>query len=259
MQAVRQEGSVVASLAELRAIEQERIAADRAAVRDAEQARVREREQAARRLRDEEAARIAAEHDAALHLVREREQAERAARLHIEATEAAERARHQAVLEEQRLAQEMELRRAEVAKKRPSWMLAVTGIALAAACGLAWFAVDSQIRSARAAEGQRVAELDKQKAVENAKETARQLARMEQDLAVLDARVARAIDDVLRANDAAARASAKAELDRLRVAQAELRKRESDAKARHDHDMRVKIVEITEECKRNPLAKNCVK
>src|SRR3954464_10397781 len=50
--------------------------------------------------------------------------------MRVESAEAAERQRQQAALEQQRLQQEMELRRAEVAKKRPTWMLAVTGIAL---------------------------------------------------------------------------------------------------------------------------------
>src|SRR5689334_11849499 len=98
MQVERHDGSLVASLAELRAIEEQRIASERDAVREAQQALVRAREQAAQQLRDEEAARVAAAHDAAIQIQREREQAERSARMQLEAAETAERIRHQAAL-----------------------------------------------------------------------------------------------------------------------------------------------------------------
>ena len=55
--------------------------------------------------------------------------------MRVESAEAAERARQQAALEQSRMQQEMDLRRAEVAKKRPTWMLVVTGLALQG-CGL---------------------------------------------------------------------------------------------------------------------------
>ena len=53
--------------------------------------------------------------------------AEREAWLRVEAASAAERARHAIALEEHRIAQELELRRAEVAKTRPTWMLRCHG------------------------------------------------------------------------------------------------------------------------------------
>ncbi len=248
---------MVASLAELRAIEHERVAADRAAILDAEQARAREHAQAAQRLRDGEAARVSAEREAALQLVREREQSERAARMHVEATEAAERARHQAALDAHRLTQELELRRAEIAKKRPTWMVALTLVAVVAAGALTWFTVDSLDRSTRAVEAQRAAEQDKAKAIEDAKESARQLAGLEQELRALDQRVTKALDDVMSATDAAASLRAKIEFDQLKAAQADLERRRAEAKARALHDQRVKPVHISDECKQNALAKDC--
>jgi len=138
------------SLHELRAIEQQRIADERAAVvraREAEAAAATAAEQA--RL-EAEAAREQAERDERVRIEEARLAAEREARLRLEAADAAERARLAAQLEHDRLAQEMELRRAEVARKRPTWMVAVTGIALAAGLGLAWFAVDRMHQAADA-------------------------------------------------------------------------------------------------------------
>src|SRR3569623_1115411 len=68
--------------------------------------------------------------------------AEREARLRVEAHEASERARLAAHLEQERMAQEMELRRADIAQRRPRWMIAVTVLALAGGVGFAALAVD---------------------------------------------------------------------------------------------------------------------
>ena len=156
--------------------------------------------------------------------------------MHVEAAEAAERARHQAALEEQRLAQELELRRAEVAKQRPTWMLAVTGLAIVAAIALGWYAIQRQTEAAAAAEAQHLAEADKAKAVAVAEDAQRQMDQMQGQLAVLDGKVAKALDDILKADTAAARAEAKAKLLRFQQEQADLRARqqklEDDAAAR---------------------------
>ncbi len=120
----RQE-SVVASLHELRAIEQQRIADEIAARaahdaacearRVAEQARLDADARAVRDAALAEAARI--EHEAAA--------ARRADELAIACAEAAERARAQAELDAERMAEEMRVRREQVARTRPRALIAV--------------------------------------------------------------------------------------------------------------------------------------
>src|SRR5258706_11460446 len=151
---IRNEGSLLASLSELRAIEQQRLADEQAA-----RERTRTAEAAAKAAQDHariEAAeaKLRAERDAQLQIEAARLAAEREARLHVESVEAAERALHQAELEHDRLRQEMELRRAEVARKRPTWMLAVTALAVCAGLGLGVFAYQRAQQAADANEAQ---------------------------------------------------------------------------------------------------------
>jgi len=137
----KRENSVLFSLRELRQIEENRVAEEEQAARSAEEARQAAQAAAERRRREEEEAKVRAERDAQLAIETARENAEREARMRVESAEATERQRQQAALEQQRLQQEMELRRAEVAKKRPTWMLAVTDFKLrfyGSALGYAW-------------------------------------------------------------------------------------------------------------------------
>src|SRR6185436_16701817 len=103
MDARRTEGSLLASLCELRAIEHQRVADERAAVEAAAQARRHEQETRERLARDAETARLAAERDAQLAIEQARADAEREARLRLEAAHAAETARQQIALDHQRL------------------------------------------------------------------------------------------------------------------------------------------------------------
>jgi len=138
------------SLAELRAIELQRQTDEQAAAEAAVQARRREREAAAQAARDAETARLAAERDAQVAAERAHAAAERDARLQIEALEAAERARRLIALEEQRMAAELAVQREAALRRRPRGLLALSAVALAAAAGLGWLALD-QARAATAA------------------------------------------------------------------------------------------------------------
>jgi hypothetical protein len=139
MQAARFEGSLMSSLQELKAIEQQRLADERAVVVRTEEMRIQALADAERKACEEIAAKARAEHEATLAIERARADAEREARLRVEAAEQAERARQMMALEQERTQQEMELRRAEVKQKRPTWMVAVTGLALVLACVLVVF------------------------------------------------------------------------------------------------------------------------
>src|SRR3954469_16021543 len=168
----RFEGSLMTSLAELRAIEHERIASERAAVVAEAEARTRAAADAAAREQAAAEAKVAAERAEAIRIAKEREDAERAARMHVEAAEAAERARLAAALEQERTAQEMELRRAEIAQKRPRWMVAVTISAVLAAGALTWFGFD-RYAQAQQAQASEQAALDAKNQAEKEKAEAR--------------------------------------------------------------------------------------
>jgi hypothetical protein len=181
----RSEQSVIRSLAELRAIELQRQTDEQAAAEAAVQARRREREAAAQAARDAEAARLAAERDAQVAAEQARAAAEREARLQIESIEAAERARRLIALEEQRMAAELAVRREAALRQRPRGLLALSAVALAAAAGLGWLALD-QARTATAARDARTralaavdrAELATGQARQELEQTARALAQL---------------------------------------------------------------------------------
>lgn len=236
---------MMTSLHELRAIAQQRVADERAAIEQARAAEL-ERHRAAEQARaDAEAARERAERDQRLRLEQARADAEREARLHAAATEAAERARHRAALDERRLEQEIALRRAEVARKRPTWMLAVTAVAVVAGAALAWFAI-GRTRAADDAERARVqAVASAAEAKRDAEDSRVTLERLAHELDALDAKVGEA-ERVLRvANTDAEIRRAQQMLDDANRQRAETRRRADDAKKKHDAWVRQQGVDVT--------------
>ncbi len=252
------DGSLMSSLAELRAIEEERVAAERAALTAADDTRRRDIELAEQRKVELEARRVQADRDAALAIEQARVDAEREIRLRAEVAEAAERARHQATLDEQRFAQEMELRRAEVARKRPTWMLAVTAFALLAGVGSSAFAIDRQRAMNAAIEAKGISERDRQAAREDAKGARRDLEAVQASLATLDMRVTAALGDVKKAQDARDEAVAAAKLRTVAAALKAEHDRGIQIKIKKARDKRIEEVVIPEECKRNSLHKKCL-
>jgi hypothetical protein len=232
MQARRIEASVLTSLTELRAIEHQRIADERAAVDRAVEADREAKRAAEQAVRDAEAAKLAAERDERLRVEQARADAERELRLRVEATEAAERARHAAALDQERLREELELRRAELLRKRPTWMIAVTALAVAAGILLGVFAYIRSTEAADAQHGMQVANAAKEDAKREAREAREQLDRLEADLQALDGRVAAAQTKVLADISAAEREKARLELIELGKQQAAARKRIQEAKDR---------------------------
>jgi colicin import membrane protein len=188
----RIETSILASLSELKEIEKQRIADEKAAVERTRQAELEAKRAAEQAKVDTEEARIRAEREEIMKIQLAQVEYERQHRLRVEAAEAAERARLQAALDEQRLHAELELRREEVARKRPTWMLAVTAIAAIAAVCLTWFAIDSSRQTARAEAAARAADVQKQQARERADEAQAGLAKLKADMSELDGRIAAA-------------------------------------------------------------------
>jgi hypothetical protein len=238
------EASVMTSLHELRAIEQQRIVDERTAfdrqraveaeaVRVAEQARI-----------EAAAARERAEREERLRIEQARADAEREARMRIEATEAAERARLAARLEQERLQQEIELRRAEVAKKRPTWMVAVTVVALVAGAGFGVFAVDRMHQAEVAQDAKAHADADKAQARKQAADAVAKLDAMQRDLDELAGKVAQAQHALDIARTEAERKQAQALLDEANRRHKAIADAIQRAKDIQNHKDRVKPVTI---------------
>jgi hypothetical protein len=245
---MRIEGSVMTSLAELRSIEEQRMVSEHAARIAKDEARVLAKVAAEQAIRDAEDKRIADERAAALAIEEARVTAEREARMRVEAAEAAERARHQAALDEQRLAQEIELRRAEVAKKRPTWMVAVTIGALLVAAALTWFAVD---RMNAASEADRIAK----EAHERSMQAKATMVALQGQIHDLDAQTVAMAADLSKAAKDLATAEGEVELaaSRKRIKDLEDRQRAIDKKkaeinAQLIHTVRVTPVTIDKAC-----------
>ncbi len=202
---MRIESSIITSLSELRAIEQQRIADERAAI-DRERTAALDAARAAELARVEaEQARVRAEREERMRIETMRAEAERDARLRVEAHEAGERARLAAQLEERRMAAEMDLRRAEVAKKRPTWMLVVTGLAAAAAVGLTLFAVDASRTTERAQEKQQLALAEKETAKSALRDVQARMAALQADIDEFDVRLGQLQDQLIHAQSKADR------------------------------------------------------
>jgi hypothetical protein len=209
---MRIESSIITSLSELRAIEQQRIAEEKAAVERERLSRIeaqRAREQA---VVDAEQARIRAEREERVRIEQARVDAEREARMKIEAAEAAERARFVAQLEERRMAEEIDLRRAEVAKKRPTWMIAVTVVAAIVAVGLGGYAVMRSNEAAAATAATKKANEEKEKWKQELRDAQATLDTIRNNINALDAEIAGLITRLEHQQTEADRKKAAAEL-----------------------------------------------
>jgi hypothetical protein len=252
--AEKRENSVLFSLRELRQIEESRVQEEEHAVRTAEQARIAAAQEAERRRKE---AKVRAERDELLRIQQARESAEREGRLRVESAEAMERQRQQAALEQQRLQHEMELRRAEVAKKRPTWMVAVTIGAIVLTIGLGIFAVQRMIQASHDREAAAQAQRDKDEAVRVAQEAQDRVDKLSKDMKDQDDRL-NAADQALRtARTEEERKKAEVELKRLRDQKLDMEKRIQEAKNAAAKAERAKGVHISKECLDNPLAKGC--
>jgi hypothetical protein len=254
----KRENSVLFSLRELRQIEENRVQEEENAVRSAEEQRTRAREEAERRRREEEEAKLRAERDAALQIEQARENAEREARMRVESAEAAERQRQQAALEQQRLQQEMEIRRAHVAKTRPTWMIAVTVLAILGAIGLGAFAFVSLTKADEKSEVADKAQKERDEAVKAAEEAERTVARLEIEASQMIEKINGAIGAVDTAQNEADRLAAKQRLAQLQKDQADQQRRIAEAKAAAARAKRLQGAKVSPECQANPLAKGCM-
>ncbi|HEY1559022.1 MAG TPA: hypothetical protein VGF94_29575 [Kofleriaceae bacterium] len=151
----------------------------------------------------------------------------------------------------------MEIRRAEVAKKRPTWMLVVTGLAVLGIVVAGVVTVQKMNQSAVDTEARKKAEAEADQAVKDAKAAQEQVSKAQKDLEDLQGRLDKAISDVASAQDAVALREAQARLSELNKEKAEMNTRLAAAKAAAEKAERVKGVHLSQECLNNPLAKGC--
>jgi hypothetical protein len=247
--------SVIRSLAELRGIEVQRQADERAAIDAAADARRRELLAAAQAALDVEAARTAAERAAQVAASEARASAERQARLQIEAVDAAERTRQLIALEERRLADERLLQREVALRRRPRWMVGLTALAFATAAGLAWFAVDRARDAAAARETRDRAIADRQRAMDVLRDAQVAFDKLTRDLVDLQARIDDASRRLTMEQTEADRRAAEDRLRKLRTRLADIEDQRRKREQELEHLKRVAPVKIRDECLANAVCK----
>jgi uncharacterized protein YqfA (UPF0365 family) len=135
--------------------------------------------------------------------------------------------------------------------------LLVTGLALVAAVGLIFFALQRKRESDEANAAKERAEEVTRKAVQEAKDAQEKVEKLSNDLADLDKKVNSAVDAVMTAQNDADRNSARANLEKLRREKFEMEQRIQAARAAAAKAERAKGVHLSKECLENPLAKGC--
>lgn len=241
---MRVENSIITSLSELREIEKERIADEKAAVERERAAAIEAKRAAEQAKLAEDEARKRAEREEIIKIQLAQAEAEKQVRLRVQAEEAAERARLQAQLDEVRMREELELRRVEVAKKRPTWMVAVTALAFVAACGLTWFAVERARDKAVADEKRAAAELAAKQAADEQTKMAKQLDELKLAIDEQDKLLTKAQNALLAAQTKADIAKAKADIDAANKAKAIAKERAAKLELERQRIERLRGVDV---------------
>lgn len=233
-QSEKRENSVLFSLRELRSIEESRVKEEEDAAKAAEEARIRARMDEERRKRDEQDAkeRAAAE---AIRLENEaREQRLREEALRVQEAEARARADHQAQLEAHRLQQEMELRRQEVQKKWPVWLVVAVGIFAVITAAAVIFMVQSSNKADEEARRRQAAQEEQAKAEAIARQKEIETAELKAQVDGLIAALADLDNQMKESERQLAAATTQADRDKVAARQAEIRRQQREAQARLD-------------------------
>src|SRR5262249_30235262 len=143
------------------------------------------------------------------------------------------------------------------AKTRPTWMVAVTALALVAAVVLVFFAIKAMNKSDEDTKAKEEAQKIAEQAVKDAKEAQEQAEKLQRDAEEMNKQTMAAVADVATKKEKADIEAAQARLAALQKAQAEMNARIAEAKAKADRAERLKGVKIKQECLDNPLAKGC--
>jgi colicin import membrane protein len=211
----RKESSVLFSLRELQTIEEDRVSEEAAAVIRAEEEARNAVEAEAQRIRDEEEARRVAAENAEKAARDEVERRQREEQMRLEESERRARVEAQAVVEQQRLAKEMEIRAMEVARKKPAWIIAaIVGVVLVG--GLVLFLKNQSDNAAQAERDRKAvaAEVAKMKKAMKATDAEIDAAQADIDKAFVDLEAAK--DEESKQRAIAARKQAKLDLQAAR-------------------------------------------
>jgi hypothetical protein len=230
----KRENSVLFSLRELRSIEETRVKEEEDAAKTAEEARIRARMDEERRQREAEEAKVRAAEDVARREHEAREMRLREDALRVQETEARARAEHQANLEAHRLQQEMEIRRQEVQKKWPVWLVVAVGIFAVITAGGVFYAVQKSGEADEAAAKQRRADEDREKAEAVAKQKEKETAELKATVDNLIAMLSDLDNQMKESERQLAAASSQAERDKVAARQAEIRRQQRAAQDRLD-------------------------
>lgn len=249
----KRENSVLFSLRELRQIEESRVQEEVNAQRSAEEARIRAAQEQERMVREAEEARVRAIHEEE-RMRREVDEARiREERIRMQEAETQARIRAQAELEQQRLAAEMQLKAQEVAKTRPTWLLAIAGFLVVAigVTGVILYKRDKDANALAIKSAQQQRENDELEKMQ--KENTRILNELVAKSNAQDQELSAAKTALNNAQNAQDLKTAQA-----RVAAAEARQAEAKAAlARKQQEMkdaeRRRKVTLSDECKNNPL------
>ena len=140
--------------------------------------------------------------------------------------------------------EELELRRVEVAKKRPTWMIVVTAMAFAAACGLTWFAVERSRDKAIAEEKRIIAEREAKQAADEQAKMAKQLDELKLAIDEQDKLLTKAQQSLIAAQTKADIAKAKADIDAANKAKAIAKQKAWDLEQQRLRNERLRPVDV---------------
>lgn len=230
----RKESSVLFSLRELQTIEEERVSEEaQAAIQAAENVRQAKAAEV-QAVRDAEEARRQAAELAERHAREEVERKQREEQMRLEDSERRARVDAQAMIEQQRLAKEMELKVMEAKRKKPAWIIAAIG-AVVLVAGVGFFIKNQSDNRAEAKAAEEAQAIATAEAKAEIRKLAVASAQLDLDTAANDEAFKKALADVAAANTAEERAAAtknmkarKAEAARL----ADLRKSQAKAAAK---------------------------
>lgn len=248
----KRENSVLFSLRELQQIEEERVNEEEDAKQRAEEERIRAEMEAKRKAEEAEQAKLRAAEEEKRRIQEEKERLEREERIRVGEAEARARAEHQARLEQQRMAQELDLRRQEVSKKRPTALIAIAAFLVVAVAGLGYWAYSSSKESDKIAAEKEQAERDKAKAEQDKERLAKEKAALEKELQELNDQLAAAEEAVKTAKNKKDLEAAQARVNKLR-ARIKTRRRTGPRKT----TKKPGTIKLSPACIKNPLDPSC--
>ena len=243
------ENSVLFSLRELRDLEHTRVQEEEDTRKRTEAERIQAQQDAERRILEEEEARRRAIEEEERQRQEMIERQRREEEMRLEEADRRARIEAEALLEQQRLVQEAELRRREIEKKRPTWLVALTvGLVLAVGGVGVWGYQTYQER-------QVIAEQKRQKDIES-EEQRMQLEKLQAEIAALNSEIEETKEAVAAAQSEEERRKAQQKLDNLRDRKSQAaaaRSRRGGGGKKDKDEPKSRAIKLDPKCLENPL------